>query len=749
MNPSIKRVGISLGLAAFALFAVNCHKKKTDNNLALLALILGQQQPGVYISGTLVDKNNSPLGNATVQILGRGESSAVVLPPNWINNNAAGKSNGGSSANNVLPGGFLFNNSVGAAATAADGSACIGFNTTTLANSNANCPTTYITSLADAVAGASAGAQFVASKCGSSLVSQINSSYAAAGTNNVNAAGSEPLQYGKDQVRIYCDVANLESSAIAAGINTDVQPAGTVIASFTTDAAGNFANVKFNVSSLGNTYKILVTDSNGTTLKPRRLKVSKNGVATLLNPVSGKLSNGTLELSTGKDITAQEANNWTSIYPSGEPTKYAGSYDVSFSTVSLNVVYPRSYNTISGTLGANTTLTKAASPYLLSGTVIVPSGVTLTIEAGTTIYGAVSPAGALLVKPGAKLIANGTSADPIIFTSSQNAGSRAPADWQGIILQGNAIQTFGGRGSVAVGEGDTGSFGGGSYSDPAGASKLSYVVVQFAGAPFSPGNERNCVSLMGVGQETTLDHVQCHMGYDDGFEQWGGAFTATYMVSTGNRDDQFDFADGFIGKYQFGITHLYKNSIAANDDVSRCIEGDGNSALSCTGSARTAGDCADPYFANITCVASGNSGDVNHGDAIFVRRAAANIPVGDYTNFLAVGFYTGGAKFAVKCDNTAGQVADIRATNIYTNDGTAVGGACATAPGITNSGVTISTALTNYTSPNYAPSAANVSAQNTTAVTNFGTGFTSAAYYGAIDFSGADWTAGWTSYPSN
>ncbi|TGM01068.1 hypothetical protein EHQ76_10960, partial [Leptospira barantonii] len=573
MNPSMKRMGISLGLAALALFAANCQKKKTNNDLAILALILGQEQPGVYISGTLVDKNQAPLANATVQILGRGESSATVLPPNWINNNAAGKSNGGVSGNNNLPGGFLFNNSVGSTTSAADGSACNNFDSTNLVNNNtgAGCPITYIASLANAVAGTSAGAQFVASKCGSDLVAKINTVYPAAG--DATGAGAEPLKYTKDQYRIYCDVTTLESAANAVGIDTTVQASGTVIATFTTDASGSFSHVKFNVPSLGNTYKLLVTKSDGTTLKPRRLKITKNGVATLLNPVSGKLANGPLELSTGLDITAQEANSWTSIFPSGEPTKYAGSYDVSFSTVSLNVVYPRNYNTISGTLGSNLTLTKAGSPYLLSGTVIVPSGVTLTIQAGTTIYGAVSPAGALLVKPGGKLIANGTSAEPITFTSSQNAGSRAPADWQGIILQGNAIQTFGGRGSVAVGEGDTGSFGGSSYSDAASASKLSYVVVQFAGAPFSPGNERNCVSLMGVGQETTLDHVQCHMGFDDGFEQWGGAFTATYMISTGNRDDQFDFADGFIGKYQFGITHLYKNSIAANDDTSRCIEG--------------------------------------------------------------------------------------------------------------------------------------------------------------------------------
>src|SRR5690606_18220289 len=58
---------------------------------------------------------------------------------------------------------------------------------------------------------------------------------------------------------------------------------------------------------------------------------------------------------------------------------------------------------------------------------------TLTIEAGTTIYGrGGTPPSMLVIRRGARIEAVGTAAAPIVFTSSQPAGSRAPGDWGGI-----------------------------------------------------------------------------------------------------------------------------------------------------------------------------------------------------------------------------------------------------------------------------------------------------------------------------
>ncbi|TGK05136.1 hypothetical protein EHQ53_15940 [Leptospira langatensis] len=795
MNRSIKKVGYFLGLTAVGIYALNCGGGGGSSSAgAALAGLLGGTSPGVYISGTLVDgtPTQNPLANATVQIVGRGESSVTVLVPDWAKNSVSTvapvnknssyyMSSGGVYAGDKIPAGFLYNNSQGAGnnTNASDGSVTCdtvgNFDATTKTNSGANCPATYITSVAkvfaNPAAGTDPGVDFVKAQCGQASIDQINA-WAGSGTfpagqyydgvtaPTVPAVGTDgagykvgplPVAFKNTTVRVYCDVSTLDTGATSVGINTTVQTAGTIIGTFKTDANGKFNGVKLIVPSVGNTYNVIVTTSGGATLKPRRLKINKNGVATLLVPVSEKPANAALELSTGKDLTSTESS-WNSYFSGGNVLDDRGSYDFSFGSVSVNMVYPKTGNIISGTLSGNAHLTKAGSPYVLSGTVIVPNGITMTIDAGVTVFGAVSPAGALLVKAGGKLIANGTAAEPILFTSSKDAGTRAPADWQGIIIQGKGVQTFGCGGNAggcqAIGEGDTGAFGGTDNTDSSG--HLSYVVAQFAGAPFSPGNERNCISLMGVGSGTAFDHIQCHRGFDDGYEQWGGAFTAKYMVSSANRDDQFDFADGFIGKYQFGISHLVANAIAANDDVSRCIEGDGNSALACTGDARTGGGCANPYFANITCVGAGNV--TNGGGAIFVRRAAgaAGQVVGDYTHFLVDNH---GTQKALDCtSDSAPSNANVSYVSI---NGTAVGACTGDGGADVNTDIgaaAIAVTSTSATAPNYFPAAAATvtGSRDTTTVRNFSDPFfTTATYYGAIDPSGTDWTTGWTQFPAN
>ncbi|PJZ65561.1 hypothetical protein CH371_11520 [Leptospira wolffii] len=797
MNRSIKKMGYFLGLATLGFFTLNCPKSSSGNSGAALLALLGGSQPGVYISGTLVDNTGAPLVGATVEILGRGESSTVVLPPNWVGNSSGSATRtankyfmtsvSNSIPNNAIPAGFLYNNSNGSAATAGNGSACDSFDGTAKVNNSPtdaasdgipDCPATYIAKASTVFAnsGNTAGVNFVKAQCGQATIDQINGWTESTGTqpgrfldgtNSVTGPhiddgstggdgyklGPIPVAYDKGIVRIYCDVSTLEAGAIGAGINTSVQADGTAIATFVTGAGGAFSG-KFNVSSVGNTYNVRVTPSGGgSPLKTRRLKIAKNGVATLLSPVSEKLGNAPLELRSGKDITDQESS-WNSIYSSGNNTDDRGHYDFSFGSVTINMIYPKNGTQISGTLSSNLHLTKAGSPYVLSGTVIVPSGITLTIDAGVVVYGAVAPAGALLIKPGGKISANGTAAEPILFTSSKDAGSRAPADWQGIIIQGNAVQTFGGYGQTAIGEGDTGSFGGNNNADNSG--NLTYVVVQFAGAPFSPGNERNCVSLMGVGSGTTLDYVQCHRGFDDGFEQWGGAFTAKHMISTGNRDDQFDFADGFIGKYQYGISHLYRAAIAVNDDTSRCIEGDGNSALACSGSARTGGTCSDPFFANITCVGPGASAP-NAGGAIFVRRAsgASGDQQGDYSHFI-VDNHIG--KPALDCQSDSApsdaRVSYVSIKNMGSNAATnTFKGACNSGTvdiGVVGVGITT---IAEDATVNYAPASSATTTGSTalkTANTNFNVSFfDNTTFYGAIQDAASDWTTGWAEYPAN
>ena len=61
--------------------------------------------------------------------------------------------------------------------------------------------------------------------------------------------------------------------------------------------------------------------------------------------------------------------------------------------------------------------------YILDGFVFVNSGQILTIEAGTVIKGRAgqgTDASALVVARGGKIVAQGTAANPIIFTAEQD-----------------------------------------------------------------------------------------------------------------------------------------------------------------------------------------------------------------------------------------------------------------------------------------------------------------------------------------
>ena len=71
---------------------------------------------------------------------------------------------------------------------------------------------------------------------------------------------------------------------------------------------------------------------------------------------------------------------------------------------------------LSGDITASRTLAKTKT-YLLKGLVQVKSGTTLTIEPGTIIKGDNQSKAILLVEPGAKLVAEGTENEPIVFTS--------------------------------------------------------------------------------------------------------------------------------------------------------------------------------------------------------------------------------------------------------------------------------------------------------------------------------------------
>jgi hypothetical protein len=209
---------------------------------------------------------------------------------------------------------------------------------------------------------------------------------------------------------------------------------------------------------------------------------------------------------------------------------------------------------VTGDITTATTWT-ADNQYLLRGAVFVQPGATLTIQAGTTIYGEKSSLGTLVVARGAQIIAQGTATAPIVFTSDRAVGSRARGDWGGLILNGAAPLNI--PGGEKSGEGDTGLFGGNDPNDNSGI--LRYVRVEFAGIEFSPDNELNGVAFQGVGAGTACDHIQVHFNLDDGYEWFGGTAACKYLIASAAGDDSFDWTDGWTGRGQFWIAQQKGN----------------------------------------------------------------------------------------------------------------------------------------------------------------------------------------------
>ncbi len=221
---------------------------------------------------------------------------------------------------------------------------------------------------------------------------------------------------------------------------------------------------------------------------------------------------------------------------------------------------------LSGDIAVDTTLT-ADTTWVLEGVVRVSAGVTLTIERGTTIQGDKTTKGSLVVQRGAKIVAEGTAEEPIIFTSRLPEGERAAGDWGGLVLLGNA--PIGGGGSANI-EGFTTdeAYGGDDAEDSSGS--LAYVRIEFSGVEISADNEINGLTFGGVGRGTKVDHVMVHHTLDDCFEFFGGSVDAKHLACVRNGDDGFDFDAGYVGRLQF----LFLQQDPSIADTANGVEGD-------------------------------------------------------------------------------------------------------------------------------------------------------------------------------
>jgi hypothetical protein len=294
------------------------------------------------------------------------------------------------------------------------------------------------------------------------------------------------------------------------------------------------------------------------------------------------------------------------------PTTYKGAFPVTDNTSATdwtagwsnfnpeNEVYPATTQTVSADITTNTTWSGVV---LLQNKIYVKNNATLTIAPGTIIRGDKVTQGTLIITRGAKLNAQGTVSQPIVFTSNEAVGNRNEGDWGGVILLGLARNNQ--PGGVANIEGivattDT-QYGGAFDNDNSGTIK--YVRIEFAGIALEPNKEVNGITFGSVGSATTVDYVQVSHSGDDSFEWFGGTVNCKHIIAYRGLDDDFDTDFGYRGKVQFALSIRDKDVSDAPGD-SNAFECD-NDANGTTATPKTR-----PIFSNVTLVGPKGNGSI-------------------------------------------------------------------------------------------------------------------------------------------
>lgn len=215
---------------------------------------------------------------------------------------------------------------------------------------------------------------------------------------------------------------------------------------------------------------------------------------------------------------------------------------------------------------SNTTWSKD-TVYVLTSRIKVRPPAELRINPGTIIKGAEGQganAKVLIIMRGAKILAEGSATEPIIFTSvkdniqpgqiaSPNLASDFTGQWGGLALLGKATiasRTRTGAFDEAQIEGipatdADGLYGGNEDGDNSGI--LKYVSVRHGGTQIESGSELNGISLGGVGSGTLLENIEIVGNADDGLEFYGGTVDAKNILVWNNGDDALDTDNGYTG----------------------------------------------------------------------------------------------------------------------------------------------------------------------------------------------------------
>ncbi|WP_350286370.1 multidrug transporter [uncultured Croceitalea sp.] len=264
---------------------------------------------------------------------------------------------------------------------------------------------------------------------------------------------------------------------------------------------------------------------------------------------------------------------------------------------------------------------EAGTDYILTGATIMASGTTITIPAGTTIQAqAAGTSVYLAISQGAQIIADGSAANPIVFTSA--ADNPSSGDWGGLILLGRAPLNSVTGTATSTSEIGNLPYGGNVSDDNSGI--LRYVRVEYSGGAADGQSENNGFSFYGVGNGTTVDFIQAFAGDDDGVEFFGGTVNASHVVVVDAADDSIDWTEGYTGT----ITDAY------------VVQGDGigDEAFECDGFntdfTNATGTFSNPTVTNVT-IESQSGADSTRG---FLLRAGTQ---GTFNNIEIIAKATG------------------------------------------------------------------------------------------------------------
>jgi hypothetical protein len=399
-----------------------------------------------------------------------------------------------------------------------------------------------------------------------------------------------------------------------------------------TTSTAPIVSFTYSVTQLGTTH----FTHNKTTLDPKLVDpynlTNPNWTPQLLSPLLCKYTtDGVVMNVTGLDPFFQQTDYIGAVpLPSltnPQPAWYGGwtYFNTAGGLGRTDINYSKPVVVLQGPQAASMVLSNTNN-YLIRGKVNFLSGTTLTIPAGTYLFGEKATTGFLVIERGARIVVNGTAAAPVVLTSDQDpsVGAMAPGDNGGVVLHGRAIANCANTaaGEDCVSEGGAGLFGGGDDADDSGI--IRYMRIEYSGKELSVDNELNSLTMNAVGTGTTIEFVQACLGSDDSFEWFGGTGRARYLVATGADDDGLDWQLGWRGAVQFAIVQQYP----LRGD--KGIEAD-NSEFNFDASPRS-----NPRLANLTLVGTNpptaGAGSSNRG--IHLRRGTA----GAIVNSVILGF---------------------------------------------------------------------------------------------------------------